>query len=540
MKVLQYNRTGKLVWATLVCLLIFMLFQEANSADTIQTGVPSSVAHEGRTSTGNPSTSLYRLDLAESLQLAIRNNRDIQIGTMFPAIAREAEKSTAAVYDPALFAESNIYKTDRPIQSILDNGTDGTTGKSALREDGWYARTGIRKPLPTGGAASVFIETNNLDSNSELVIPNPQYTSHLTVQLRQALLKEFGDSSNKANIKIATINVKIAEEQYKKNLLDVLRDVAVSYWRFAFYFKQLQISREAVAAAEKICSRLASKKELGLANMLDIDKANAVLQNRRLNQFADNRNYKTAMEQLKLLLGFSDTADVSNTAIVPTEPIINSFGKLDRASTMARAISTRPEMSIARLEINSAETDKQLARHKQLPTLDAIASYTHNALGDDFGTTVTDTVDENQASWSIGVEFEFPLGGQKSAADFRKASLIHNRKQLELSKVQEQIGFEISSAIAKIEELSAEIKAADAATSAYQRVVQREKTRFEINKIDNQRLLDAQDDYYQAEGNALRTALSLNIAILDLSWAKGVLIEDLHIDLQEPAVTARQ
>ena len=74
---------------------------------------------------------------------------------------------------------------------------------------------------------------------------------------------------------------------------------------------------------------------------------------------------------------------------------------------------------------------------------------------------------------------------------------------------------------------------------AYQRVVQRETTRFEINKIDNQRLLDAQDDYYQAQGNALRAALSLNIAILDLSWAKGMLIEDLHIDLKAPAVAGK-
>ena len=99
------------------------------------------------------------------------------------------------------------------------------------------------------------------------------------------------------------------------------------------------------------------------------------------------------------------------------------MGELDRANTMARAISTRPEVSIASLEMNSAETEKQLARHKQLPTLDAIASYTHNALGEDVGTTLIDTVDENQASWSIGVEFEFPLGGQKSAADFRKPHL---------------------------------------------------------------------------------------------------------------------
>ncbi len=476
---------------------------------------------------------LLKLNLATTLQLAIHNNRDVQIANLFPTIAQEAGKSTAAVHDPTIFAESSYYRTDRPIQSTLDNGTDGSTGKDALIEDGWRARTGIRKTLPSGGVGSVYLESDYLDSNSELILPNPQYTSRLTIQLRQALLKERGDKTNSSNIQVAGINVKIAEQQYRKNLEVVLKDVATAYWRFTYYQKQLQVSSEGVAVAEEIFKRLSSKHKLGLANLLDIDRANAVLQDRKLNKFADIRNYKTAMDQLKLLLGFPHTSKMFMADIEPTEHIVYSTGQLDRTGAINIAISARPEMEIARLEIESAEIETELAEHKKLPTLDAIASYSHNGLGEDSGSTISDTIDENQASWTIGFEFEYPIGNQKTRAEYRKANLLQKRKKLELLKIQEQIGFEIQSASSKIEELSSEIKASSGVSDAYQRVLQREATLFEIARVDNQRLLDAQDDYYQARRNTLRAVLNLNIAMLDFSWAKGTLIEDLNIDLNQ-------
>lgn len=490
------------------------------------------------TNTKNPvkAPPTLKLSLREALNMAIYNNRELQIANMFPSIARTNQQSTAAIYDPTIFAESSYYQTDRPIQSTLDNGTDGTTGKGNLEEDQWYAKTGLRKQLSTGGIASVFLETDHLDSNSELVLPNPQYTSRLTIQLRQALLKERGDKSNKTNIELADINTKISEEQYRKNLLAILRDVAIVYWRFKYYYEQLQISENAIEDAEDILARLHNKKKLGLANMLDLDRADAVLKDRQLTLYADKRNYTTAMDQLKLLLGISHNSSAYLSEIQPTEVIRLRSGKLDRLSALEKAIETRPEVEIARLTLNSSIIGKNLAKHKLLPTLDATASYTHNALGEDAGDTVLDTVEQSQISWSLGFEFEYSLGNDRLRAELRKAKLLHRRNLLELNRVKEQLGFEINTASSKIEELSSEIEAATGVTKAYSGVLKRETTRFELAKIDNQRLLDAQDDFFNAKRNTLRASLNLNIAMLDLSWAKGSLMEDLRIKLNSTLI----
>ncbi len=475
---------------------------------------------------------ILKLNLAEAINIAINSNRDLQISTLDPYIAQEEKKSTEAVYDPTFFAENNFYKTDRPIHSILDTGTDGSTGKDSLVEDGWNARAGFRKPLPTGGIASLFLEADHLDSNSELVLPNPQYTSRLTLQLRQALLKEFGDKSNKSNIERAGLNVKIAEAQYKKSLGNVLRDVAAAYWRFTYYFQQQDISREAVASGNDIYQRLKSREESGLANLLDIDRAKASIQDRKRSLLMDARNFKTSMDQLKLLIGISPGSETYRAGIVPTEHIINHVSTIDREVALQQAFGARPEILIARLKTEAAEIEKKLAKHKKLPTLDAKASYSFNALGEDVDDTMEDVVISDQGSWGVGLEFEWPIGGRETEADYQKAILKQRKRQMELRQSFEQVGYEVHSTSNKIEELAAEIEATLRATEAYERVLKREGSLFEIDRVDNQRLLDAQDDYYQAQKNTLKSILNLNIALLDLSWAKGTLLDELEIDFR--------
>lgn len=483
------------------------------------------------TVTGQQQGGKRRLSLQQTLQLALASNRDVQLSTLYPFIAAEDKKVSQSVYDSTLFAENTYYRTHRPIQSLLDNGTDGTTGKDTLLEDGWNARAGVRKAFATGGIASVFIEADHLDSNSELVLPNPQYTSRLTVQFRQALLKEFGDTSNQSNIEKAGINIRIAEAQYRKTLEGVLRDVVVAYWRFTYYYQQLEINRNAVAAAEKIWERLLRRRERGLVSMLDMDRAEAVLADRRRQLLTDTRNYKTAMNQLKLLMGIPHTSAVYTTDLEPSEEIVFPVGDVNEEQVLTRALEARAEVVIAKLRLESITIDKEVANHKKLPTLDATASYSHNALGENVSTTMEETIGDVQASWTVGLEFEWPMGGRGAEAEYQKVVLGQRKRQIELSQVFEQIGYEVHSANSKVSELLQEREVASQAENAYTRVLQREQSRFELAQVDNQRLLDAQDDYYEAQRSSLRAALNLTIALLDLDWAQGTLLEQLHIDL---------
>jgi len=66
--------------------------------------------------------------------------------------------------------------------------------------------------------------------------------------------------------------------------------------------------------------------------------------------------------------------------------------------------------------IEIAGIKKALAKHQKLPKLDAKASYSLNSLGDNFSDAINDTYISDDESWEIGLEFEWPWGGEKGCS----------------------------------------------------------------------------------------------------------------------------
>jgi len=468
------------------------------------------------------------LNLSQTLQMTIDGNRDIQVSALYPSIATEELKSSQSVYDPSLFAENNLIRTERPTESFLDNGV---SEEGALLEHRWDFRAGVKKPLQTGGIVSLFVDADRLNSSSELVVPNPQNTSRLTFQLRQALLKEFGDKSNKSAIEIAGLNLDISEAEYTKTISNVMREVAISYWRFVYYQKRMTIGQKALDDAEDIYQRVSVRNEKGISDMIDVDRALSAVQDRKRRLITDNSMNKTAMDQLKLLVGLSPESPKFSANIVPTEQLTSESLTVDRDIVVKEALQTRSEYIIAKKNRKAADIEKKLAKHHKLPKLDAKASYTFNAIGDDFDEALGETYFSDEASWSVGLEFEWPLGGRKTESKYLKSSLKYEQAVVKFNKTVEQITYEVNSTINEIVDTAQEIEAALLAKDAYQRVLEGEETRFEMAQTNNQGLLDAQDDFYEAEFTYLRAILNYNISLLKLKWAKGTLKEDFGIAL---------
>lgn len=470
------------------------------------------------------------LNLRQAMQVTLSENRDIQLALLAPVVAESELQIAKTVYDPSLFSDARYYDSQRPIQSLLDTGSDGTDGVNSLKEDGWFAETGVRRPLPTGGSATFSYETDNLKNNSELTIPNPQYTSRLKLELRQSLLKGFGDTLNKSEIELATIARDQSRAEYRKELSDLLKDVTLYYWRYSYYYRLENISREAIAGAEEVLGRVETRSEQGIANLLDLDRARSSVEDRRLKYFADKRLAQTTLDQLKQLLGIPVLSPYFNSTFIPTEPFLETFALPGLNRIQRTALTRREEITIARQELKSAETKLKLAEHLQLPTLDARTSYSVNGLGEEYGDSVDGALSEGQDSWDAGLFLEWQIGGRKSSLEVRKAMLIAQQAKLEYKRSIENISYEVSSLHSDASLSLQEVEAAERAKHAYAAVFKRESALYDISRVDNQRLLDSQDEYFDAERAYLKSVLTLNLLALKLQWVQGLFLDTFAIE----------
>lgn len=489
------------------------------------------IARLGKRRQDQEVTTEIKLNLKDAVKFALATNQDVQLAGLKPILADIDKQVAESVYGPTLFSEGNYYDNDRSIQSVLDTGSDTTDGKDSLLEEGWYSKSGLKQPLSTGGMATLYYEADHLENNSDLTIPNPQYTSRIKLELRQSLLKEFGDRSNKAAIEMAEMTRGQAEADFRRSLNIVIKEMALYYWRYKYYYQLEQISSAAVVAAQDILEKIQVRREQGIANELDESRAESSLRDREVTHIGDRRSVAITLDQLKLLLGISPLHRAFDAPIVPTEEFVDQGTAIlpDRKTVVAAALQSREELAIARQQIKRAEIKMQLAKHQQLPSLDAKTSYTFNGLGEEYGDSLENSVSADHTSWDVGFILEWSLDGTKGSLEYQKSAFLRKQAQLQYSRLIETVVSEISSLHSDLFFSSNEVLKAEKATTAYEKVLDHERTLFEMSRVSSQKLLDSQDSYFDAKRSHLRALLNVNLANLKLHWAQGHLLGRLGI-----------
>jgi outer membrane protein TolC len=470
-----------------------------------------------------------RLSLFDAVGYTIQNNKDIQYFSYNPPQAIEDLAIANSVYDASMF-ESLLYNsTERPVENILDVGSE----EGVLFEDTWTWQIGVKKPLPTGGMLSLYMDTNSLDSSSDAVIPNPQKTARLTAQIRQSLLKEFGDQSNRATIEIASLNIEISTEEFRSQVSSVLENVATTYWQLFYDRGYEEIRRESLAMAEEVHRWEKTRLEQGIANPLDVDQAEAAVGTRKLALDLAGNKVRATMKYLHQIMGFpfidthNDTPD-----IIPIEPPRTEIIQVSAKEALEKALELRPEIISAQKASESAEIKKKLARHKLLPQLDAKASYTLNSLDQSFDNAVDELFISDKNTWAVGLEFEYPLGNNKASAEYRKSVLGHKQALKDVVKTSEMIRLEVVLAVKDVSFWGQKLQSTREVQKTLEHLVEGKRTRFEISQIDNDELLYSQNLLTDAKIQNLNAIVSYNLKLFELSKAEGTLLEYMGVTLQ--------
>jgi outer membrane protein TolC len=480
---------------------------------------------EGKPYVAAPTEPNVEFSLQQVIQIALADNKELQISKLAPEAAKLNQSISRTAYDPTLFSDAGYFDTNRPVQSLLDTGRPGSEGDDSLLEEGWDAQAGLRQPIPTGGDVSLLYEADHLDSNSDLTIPNPQYTSRVRFELRQSLLKGFADPAKKSSIELSDISYSQATAEFQQSVNDVLRELALYYWRYKYYHQLEQISIAAVEDVETILQRLETRFDQGLANQLDLDRTVASLQDKKLRLLADRKLAQTTLNQLKEVIGISPRSELFLLDFIPSEPFLETVTLPERTVMLETAETRRGEISRANQAVSAATVRLKLARHLQLPTLDARTSYALNGLGEDFSGAFDGSMTSDHPSWDVGLFLEWPIGGRKASLEALKSNLDLRKEEINYLKTLEQVAYEVNTYLGDVKLSEVEISTALKAQEAYGRVLEHNQTLFELSRIDNRRLLDSQDDYYIAQRKYLNRLLDLNISFLRLQWSQGLMLE---------------
>ena len=353
---------------------------------------------------------LVRLSLLDAIRYSLEGNREINVVAFEPREAQEDLKGAQSVYDPLLFADSTFRRDPNLESSVTDivTQTDGVT------------RTGIRKPLETGGSLSAYLESRYGDLNNADFDRVYKHVVSPTLELRQPLLNNLGGKKEKTAIKIANYQANISNEAFRQKVIEIANSVAKGYWRLYLFKELIAINQQNLDMAEEVFRREAERLARGITQQLDVERARSNVLTRRSTLLKSQEDYRLVMDQLKLLLNWQQLRLDSDYEVIPVDTPQSAPLKVDEMEAIEAALKYRPEIMKAKQELMIRQIDEELAAHQRLPKLEAFGRYGLSGYGEDLSGAIDEVSMNDSNIWEVGINFEWPIGNRSADSAYRK------------------------------------------------------------------------------------------------------------------------
>ncbi len=499
-------------------------------------------------------TSQRTLTLREAIEMALTNNRDIEVSRKTEQIAEYDFAAARGFYQPRLIGKTYYERTTVPNTSIFSSN-EKTTSRNILGDatvTGYYPKYGT---VFQGN----FYQTQ-VSSNNPISIISPQYNTTLNFNFTQPLMRGRKMDQPRRLIEIARRNMELTDIQFRQRSIETVASVQRAYWDLTYALRNLQVQRDGLKDAK---DQLEHNKRLvneGQLAPIDVTAAETQVANFEQTVYDALNTANLSENALKNLIAPNRTDAVWSYAITPVEPVEVAAPMTSLPEAMDIAINNRPELEINQNQHDLNAIDQRFYADQKKPQIDLVGSYTTTGIGgslnrqfvNPFASTACQvpTSDACQAiiraqqafianiggpvsSFSdifankyptvrFGITFNIPFGADKTAAaQYGKSRVEGERLDVQREQIEQTIQVEVRNALQSIHTAEARLRSASIARENTQKQYESEQRKLDDGQSDVYKVLERQTALSVARSNELRARTELNKAIADLQRATG-------------------
>ncbi len=472
---------------------------------------------------------VIRMPLQEIIQRAVANNLDVKVAGYQPAIDETRVVEAEARFDPSFFSNLGFTSTDR--------GALGLFNTAAGNANVITSQTGIRQNLQSGGSASLSYQVGWTDPTKFQGSSRPQFWDNdLVLEVNQPLLQNFGNEINRARITINRNNQRISLLDFRKQLEESASDIEKAYWQLVSAERDVKINEKLLDETTRTAEVLFKRKGQDVTRV-QLSQANASIESRRATLIRAKARVRDVSDQIKRLMNDPDMPVASGAVILPANAPMEEPIRFDLKDQIDTAMENRFELGQQQLRIDSASTAALVGKNNLLPRLDAVGSVSISGTETNLHETVKDQLQSDLLSYSIGLQFEIPIGNRAARAVYQRAMLQRQQAIDQYRNLIGQVSLEVKTALREVdttwEEMVATRQARFAAADALLAIQQREEGGEALTPTFVQLKLDTQERLAQAASSEVTAISNYNIAISRLEQTKGTLLRYNNIVMEE-------
>jgi HAE1 family hydrophobic/amphiphilic exporter-1 len=492
-------------------------------------------------------TKALLLTRQDAAYLALLNSRDVRIERLVPDIQATESRRERAAFHPIFSMESSTSRSQTAAGTIL-------AGSSTPEVDTVNWSSGLRARLISGAVASLDFTNSRINSNSAFLTLNPQYSSNLILTLTQPLLKDFGPSINKIRIKLADNSAAISRYQLRTKIASVLADVENTYWELVLGLKDQGIRRKSLELTRRLAEKTRDLVREGFLPETATLQADASVAQRESDLELAANTVRDTLGRLQDILNLDPKTDVQ---IVPVDQPTLDAPKVDAEQAVKEALTRRPELPQAKLDLKNRGLNLEFAKNQVLPQLNLFFSYGLGGLAGDattfnsnpfvqsviaqqsippsslvggYGTSLENLFSGNFPSWRVGLSLSVPLGNEAAQSQLRKATLEAEKAALTVKDVERKIVVEVERLARQLQSLRKAINAVQAVREQTSRRLEMTQEQFNLGLAPMSAVLEAERDLATAEREEWRTIVDYNKVLVLFDKATGETLEKYRVE----------
>ena len=475
------------------------------------------------------------LTLDQAVEMALKNNNDIDISRNDVKIAEFDVMGARGVYDPLINSESYYESRTTPTASTIGGAVNG-----AVTQRQFLSNIGLSGFVPKfGGSYDVVFNNSRTTTTNRNATLNPQYPTSLVATFVQPLWRNRAVDNNRRQIAIAKKNQTLSDTSLKLKAIDVVSGVEQAYWNLAFSLRNLQVQIDTLKQSREQMESNRRLVDKGVLAPIEIVAAEAQIANFEQAVYLAQETVTRAENTLKTLVLPDRAAAEWSRSLTPVSPVSLIIPKIGLEVALTEAMTNRPEIEQLQASEDINKIDLNYYKNQTKPQIDLVGSYTSaglagtsnplasgaanlppNLIGG-YGNSLGNLLQQDYPTYRVGVQISLPWGNRVAKANLGRTLVLADRLANSRAQTEQLIEAEVRNALQALRSAESRLTSATAARTAAEELSASEQRQFRAGTTTFFLVSLRQTALLAAKGRELQAQTDLNIAISEFHRALG-------------------
>lgn len=470
------------------------------------------------------------LSLDQAITIAVRQNLGLVIERYTRQQSRLGITQSMGIYD--LVARASATHADSQ-QAALDVFQANQSETDDLDFS-------FLQRLPTGGDVSFGWASNRTVTPEDPRRPGitESYSSGGTFSFTQPLLRNFGRLVNERSILVARFNDQISREEFERQVTLLTQQVINAYLALVEARQQLGVAQESLSLARELHDRNRIQVEVGTLAPLELVQSEAAIATRDEDIIRSTSSVGDAADDLRQLLNLPP-GELWQAEIEPTtEPQVEAMTiNVDQA--IQTAFAERPEVRSQEIALERFRLDSIVFRNQMLPDLDLNLRYGTGGFGLEFGDALNQITALDFPTWSVSLDFAFPIQNRAARAASAIADIDVDRAQAQLDQQRTIVSTEVRQAARALDTALKQIEASRISREFQVKNLEAERKRYENGMSTSFQITQIQEELTRSRSREVSAVINYRRALTEYHRVTGRLLEVEGIGIDDPQTPQR-